>query len=221
MKKIVVFTGAGVSRESGVPTYRDTDGIWNKYDPDEVVSIGGWATNPEKVIEFHNLARREMCSVEPNEAHKIIAELEEKYDVTVVTQNIDDLHERAGSTKVNHLHGEIFKIRDMETGEVLECREDTSLEDGTRPHVVWFGEQPFLVDESVEAIEQCDILIVIGTSLFIGYIPWMLNFAVDTTERFWCVDPNPSPILMSFPDVDYIRNVATVGMNEIKNILMG
>ena len=224
MRKIVIFSGAGVSQESGISTYRDTDGIWTKFNPEDVVDINGWKRNPQLVLDFHNIARKEMSKAEPNESHKIIAELESKYEVTVITQNIDNLHEKAGSTNVIHLHGEIDKVRSLDTDEVVEwdTHTDITLEDNLRPHVVWFGEMPLRMDESIKAIKECDFLVIIGTSLSIGYTHALLM--QNKLKNVWYVDPYPknSSIRESrlFRKVRFIRKIASEGMLEIKNMLV-
>ncbi|HEY0867504.1 MAG TPA: Sir2 family NAD-dependent protein deacetylase, partial [Fimbriimonas sp.] len=174
--RIVVFTGAGVSRESGLRTFRDSeDGLWEGYDVEEVASIQGWHRNPERVLAFYDMRRREVIAARPNDAHRAIAELERSHDVTVITQNIDDLHERAGSTNVIHLHGEILKVRPVDD-ETLTLDWTDDLMYGTvhpetgsilRPFVVWFGEGLPEIDRAIEIVQSrsVDVLIVVGTTL--------------------------------------------------------
>lgn len=221
MKKIVVFSGAGVSQESGIPTYRDKGGIWDKYDQSVVVTQMGWQLNPQEVLDFHNEARQQMLTVEPNKAHKIIAELEKVYDVTVITQNIDNLHEQGGSTNVIHLHGEINKARDNDTDEITIVTEDITIEDDKRPHVVWFGESPLMIDEALDAIYECDYLIIIGTSLQISYTPGLL--AQNNAKQVWCIDPNVDEIngLSYISDnLERIDALASDGMEKIRTKLI-
>lgn len=173
MKRVVVFTGAGVSAESGISTFRDSGGLWEKYDITEVATPEAFERNPEMVLEFYNQRRRQVVQAEPNEAHKAIAELENAYEVVVVTQNIDDLHERAGSSKVIHLHGEIRKVRSTADPElVYEIGEEgiqlgSTCEKGgqLRPHVVWFGEMVPMMEVATKEMENADILMVVGSSL--------------------------------------------------------
>jgi len=193
---IVVFTGAGMSAPSGLATFRDPDGIWSRYNVEEVATPQAWAADPNKVLEFYNIRRTQLADVEPNEGHRAIAALEEKYQVTVITQNVDNLHERGGSSSVLHLHGELTKVRstadpalvyDIGTGLLNPgdlCEKGSQL----RPHVVWFGEQVFHTEEACEAIAGCDILIVAGTSLQVYPAAGMILYASPTAERY-LIDP--------------------------------
>jgi len=230
MKKLVFFTGAGVSKESGVETFRDSkDGLWNNYKIDEVATPNGWRNDREKVLRFYNERRRQMPTVEPNAAHKAIAELEKYYDVTVVTQNVDDLHERGGSTKILHLHGELTKARgcmyhngmnpvdigynDINIGD--KCKiSDSQL----RPHIVWFGEMPFMVGEANDAIMDADILVIVGTSLQISYTLELLSNVKRIPEqtKIYYIDPSPMRYLEAYNlKVDYIKKGAVEGMAEL------
>lgn len=209
-KKIVIFSGAGVSRESGVLTFRDCkDGLWNNHKIDDVATPSGWAKDRAVVLGFYNERRRQLPEVVPNDGHKLIAELEKDYDVTVLTQNVDDLHERAGSTNVIHLHGELTKARGSlyshkpsPADHVVDIGyDDINIGDKCsvtgsqlRPHIVWFGEYPFGVDKGYQAIRNADYLVVIGTSLSIGYTLDMLAEAPDNCQVFY-IDPEPSEIL--------------------------
>jgi NAD-dependent deacetylase len=203
--KIVVFTGAGVSKESGIDTFRDSGGTWENEDVDAVATPEGWKKDKQRVLNFYNDRREQLSTVEPNEAHKLIAELEKEHEVTVVTQNVDDLHERGGSTNVLHLHGELTKAQSSLNGtRVVEVGyEPTNIgdkhEDGSqlRPHVVWFGEYPNNVVESANALKEADVLLVIGTTLFIGYTIGLLKVSKDLHNPnmgdvdVFCIDPNP------------------------------
>jgi NAD-dependent deacetylase len=203
--KIVVFTGAGVSKESGVDTFRDSGGTWENEDVEAVATPQGWAKDRERVLEFYNARRKQLSDVEPNEAHKLIAELEKEHEVTVVTQNVDDLHERGGSTNILHLHGELTKAQSSLNGNrVVEVGYEPTLvgdkhEDGSqlRPHVVWFSEYPNNVVESAQALKECDILLVIGTTLFISYTIGLLKACKDLHNpnmgnvEVFCIDPEP------------------------------
>ena len=229
-KKIVVFTGAGVSKESGVLTFRDSvDGLWENHNIDDVCTPSGWRKDREKVLNFYNDRRRQLPSVEPNSAHIGLVKLEDKYDVTIVTQNVSDLHERAGSSKILHLHGELTKARgslsskdtirdigydDINVGD--KCPNDSQL----RPHIVWFEEYPFNVEESYEAITESDVLIIIGTSLMIGYTLNLLSSVSDDCKIYY-IDPQPSRYLdHSGKDITYIEKPATEGVELILNELL-
>jgi len=203
-KKIVFFSGAGISRESGVLTFRDcVDGLWNNHKIEDVATIGAWGKDREKVLGFYNERRKQMPEVVPNEGHLLIASLEKDYDVIIVTQNVDDLHERAGSTNVIHLHGELTKARSCMNPKAEpvnigynDINMGDKAEDGSqlRPHIVWFGEYPFGVDKGYQAIRNADYLVVIGTSLNITYTLDMLAEASNDCEVFY-IDPEPSQML--------------------------
>jgi NAD-dependent deacetylase len=222
-KKIVVFTGAGVSRESGILTFRDSvDGLWENHSIDDVCTPSGWKKDREKVLNFYNDRRRQLPSVEPNSAHTGLVKLEDKYDVTIVTQNVDNLHERAGSSKILHLHGELTKARgtlsskesivdigydDINIGDKCEITGSQ-----LRPHIVWFEEMPYNVEESYEAITESDVLIIIGTSLMIGYTLNLLSSVSDDCKIYY-IDPSPSKYLDKYgKDVTYIEKPATEGV---------
>ena len=230
-KKIVVFTGAGVSRESGVLTFRDSvDGLWENHKIDDVCTPSGWKKDREKVLNFYNDRRRQLPTVEPNSAHTGLVKLEEKYDVTIVTQNVDDLHERAGSSKILHLHGELTKARgtlssketiveigynDINIGDKCEITGSQ-----LRPHIVWFEEMPFNVEESYDAITESDVLIIIGTSLMIGYTLNLLS-SVNGDCKIYYIDPQPSRYLDHLgKDITYIEKPATEGVELILNELL-
>jgi len=228
-KKIVVFTGAGVSRESGILTFRDSvDGLWENHSIDDVCTPSGWKKDREKVLNFYNDRRRQLPSVEPNSAHTGLVKLEDKYDVTIVTQNVDDLHERAGSSKILHLHGELTKARgtlsskesivdigynDINIGD--KCPNGSQL----RPHIVWFEEYPFNVEESYDAMIEADVLIIIGTSLMIGYTLNLLSSVSDECKIYY-IDPQPSRYLDHTKDITYIEKPATEGVELILNELL-
>ena len=181
MKNIVVLTGAGVSAESGVSTFRDSDGLWENHKVEDVASIEGWYRNPQLVLDFYNARRAQLTEVRPNAAHRAIAELENEYKLTVITQNVDNLHERAGSTRIIHLHGELSKVRPENCcNERDGFSEETVFDIGAdainvgdlapngaqlRPHIVWFGEAVPKIAKAVDAVEQADILLIVGTSL--------------------------------------------------------
>ncbi len=165
-KNIVVLTGAGISAESGIKTFRGDDGLWEGHRIEDVATPQAFALNPKLVHEFYNLRRRQLKEVTPNVAHEALANFEKDFDgnFLIVTQNVDDLHERAGSQNLIHMHGELLKARHIETYEVIKCEEDLSVESKYRPHIVWFGEMPFQMNEIEKALRECDLFISIGTS---------------------------------------------------------
>lgn len=228
MKKIAIFTGAGISAESGVATFRDNnDGLWYNYNVEEVATKEGLEENPEKVFDFHNLIRADLKKAEPNDAHKALVELEKQFEVTIITQNIDNLHERAGSSTVYHLHGELNKSRSsIDPFAIYDCEDDIKIGDKCefgsqlRPHTVLFGEMPYNVDEAYNAIVQCDYLLIIGTSLNITYTIQLL-WAVNREAKIIYIDPNPSEVLTyKGLKVDYIKKKAVDGVTKTVNKIM-
>lgn len=225
MKKLAVLSGAGVSKESGINTFRDSNGMWEQYNVQDVASIEGWWRNPELVLEFYNARRREVEHVQPNEAHNIIAELEQHFDVTVITQNIDNLHERAGSSKVIHLHGEITKARgersDTPVYEIgyndLHTGDKDSRGEQLRPFIVWFGEAVPMIEKAAEIVSGCDILLVIGTSLNVYPAAGLVNY-IRNGIPLWLVDP--APIRLNYPHYTQIQDVATSGMRKFKESIL-
>ena len=200
-KKIVVLSGAGISAESGISTFRDSDGLWENHNVEDVATIDGWYRNPQLIIDFYNERRTQLEHCEPNDAHKLVAKLEEQYQVTVVTQNVDNLHERGGSSKIIHLHGELTKA--------CERAKDGSL---LRPFIVWFGEAVPLLDAAAREVEQADILIIIGTSLAVYPAAGLLYYAPANAE-IYVIDPKqPGSISRR---VTYITEKATVGMKQL------
>lgn len=198
MKKVVVLTGAGMSAESGIKTFRDADGLWEGHDVMEVASPFGWEKNPELVLDFYNQRRKQLLEVQPNNAHKALVDLEKKFDVQIVTQNVDDLHERAGSSNVTHLHGELFKVRSSSNPElVMEWKKDLNLGDlcdrnsQLRPHIVWFGEAVPEMENALRMVEQADIMIVIGTSMLVYPAASLIHYAPKESPIYF-IDPNPA-----------------------------
>ncbi len=225
MKKIVVLSGAGVSAESGISTFRDSNGLWENYNVEDVASIDGWYRNPELMIKFYNDRRRELEHCQPNDAHKIIAELEQQYEVVVVTQNVDNLHERGGSSHVIHLHGELTKAC-SERGK--RCVEDIGYRDIKygekaadggilRPFIVWFGESVPLLEDAAAHVQTADILIIIGTSLNVYPAAGLLYYA-PTGIPIYVIDPKEvQPIRR---EVIFIKEKATEGMRQLRKKLM-
>jgi len=198
MKKIVILSGAGMSAESGIRTFRDADGLWEQHDVMEVASIDGWRRNPELVLRFYNQRRRQLKEVEPNAGHIALSRLESAYDVHIVTQNVDDLHERAGSSNILHLHGELRKVRSVgQPALVYDWQEDLQLGDlcenghQLRPHIVWFGEMVPLMDKAVEILTQADIVIIIGTSMQVYPAAGLIAYARPAASIYY-IDPQPS-----------------------------
>lgn len=232
MKKITVLTGAGVSAESGVSTFRDSDGLWENHKVEDVASIEGWYRNPSVVLDFYNARRAQLADVRPNAAHRAIAELENEYKVTVVTQNVDNLHERAGSTRVIHLHGELTKVRPENCcNERDGFSEETVFDIGTdsivigdlapngaqlRPHIVWFGEAVPKIDQAIDAVEAADILLIVGTSLQVYPAAGLYRFAKAGTP-IYIIDPKD--VAVRDGRLTHIREVATKGVEVFKNIL--
>lgn len=198
MKKLVVLTGAGMSAESGIKTFRDADGLWEGHDVMEVATPEGFRENPELVLEFYNQRRRQLKEVSPNEGHLNLAKLESDYEVSIITQNVDDLHERAGSSNVIHLHGELRKVRSTKYPHLVYDHEDDIIlgdlcEKGTqlRPHIVWFGEDVPMINLAADIVEQADILVIIGTSMQVYPAAGLVNF-VDRNVPIYFIDPNPN-----------------------------
>lgn len=196
--KIAVLTGAGVSAESGIKTFRDSDGLWEGHDVMEVASPEGFERNPAAVLEFYNQRRRQLLTVTPNAAHIALAELEKHHQVTIITQNVDDLHERAGSTDVIHLHGELFKARSTKDENlVLEWKKDLNLGDccennnQLRPHIVWFGEMVPMMEVASQIIEKADAIIIVGTSMQVYPAAGLIEYAAPKTPIYF-IDPKPS-----------------------------
>lgn len=217
-KKIVVLTGAGMSADSGIKTFRDADGLWEGHDVMEVASPYGFARNPAVVLDFYNQRRRQLLEVAPNPGHKFLVELEKHFNVTIITQNIDDLHERAGSSRVLHLHGELFKVRSTgDTTMVLEWKKDLNLGDRCpkgyqlRPHIVWFGEEVPLLSEASRITETADILIIIGTSMQVYPAAGLLNYARPGIPKYF-IDPKPNINASDFVNLKIIQNTAAKGV---------
>ncbi len=226
-KNLVILSGAGMSAESGIKTFRDDDGLWEGHDVMAVASIDGWQKDPELVLDFYNQRRQQLLTVEPNEGHKIIAALENQFDVTVVTQNVDDLHERAGSSNVIHLHGELLKSRSsVDDNLVYECRNDIVLGDkcelGTqiRPFIVWFGEMVPMLDNAVPVVENADVIVIVGTSMQVYPAASLAGFAKSDTPIYY-IDLNPAvnDAVSHLTNLTVIKATASSGLNQLKEIL--
>jgi NAD-dependent deacetylase len=223
-KKLVILTGAGISAESGLRTFRDSDGLWEGYDIYEVASPRGWLKNPETVLEFYNQRRKDIATALPNAAHLGLASLEADFDVQIITQNIDDLHERAGSSKVLHLHGDIFSMRSVKNErQIFPIRTDIRLGDlapdggQLRPHIVWFEEPVPMIEEAADLSAAADIFVVIGTSLVVYPAAGLLNCAPDEIPKI--ILDKQIPITQSVANLYTIESGAEAGMDMLKKQL--
>lgn len=226
MKKIVVLSGAGISAESGIKTFRDSGGLWEEHDIMEVASIDGWYKNKALVLDFYNKRRKQALGALPNEGHLALVKLEEKYDVTIVTQNVDNLHEKAGSSKVIHLHGELFKSRSTGDPRLIydingwELNVGDKCEKGTqlRPNIVWFGEAVPLMDTAIELVQTADIFIVVGTSLQVYPAAGLIDFVSNETPKY-IIDPNMPP-LAARANLHLIKEKGSIGLSDLVNKLI-
>lgn len=223
-KKLVVLTGAGVSAESGLKTFRDSDGLWEGYDVTQVATPGAWKKDPGMVLDFYNMRRRNVADALPNAAHLGLAQLETQFDVQIITQNIDDLHERAGSSRVLHLHGEIFKMRsEVNDHLIYEIREDIKLgdraDDGAqlRPHIVWFEEAVPLIEPAARLVRSADIFVVVGTSLLVYPAAGLIHYAGSRIPKF--ILDKKVPYTPEIYNLVKIEKPATEGIGELISIL--
>jgi NAD-dependent deacetylase len=222
-KHLVILTGAGMSAESGIKTFRDADGLWEGHDVMEVATPEGFARNPGLVLEFYNQRRRQLFEVGPNPAHLALADFEKDYEVSIITQNVDDLHERAGSTNVIHLHGELLKARStFDETDVFEWKTDIHLGDcckkghQLRPHIVWFGEDVPMIEHAMRICETADILVIIGTSMQVYPAAGLMHHVPTNTPVFY-IDPKPA--LNSTKHVTVIAEPASIGVLKLKELL--
>jgi NAD-dependent deacetylase len=226
MKKLVILSGAGISAESGVSTFRDSGGLWEGHDVMEVATPEGFSKNPALVLDFYNRRRRQLFEVHPNKAHIIAAELEKDFNVTIITQNVDDLHERAGSTHVLHLHGELLKARcTVQYDSVIDWKEDIELGQlhpatgrQLRPHIVWFGEAVPAIEQAVGIVSQADYVVVIGTSLQVYPAAGLIDFAMPDAKIFY-VDPKPADIPNLRNELEVLAMKASEGMEVVRERL--
>ena len=224
-KKLVVLTGAGISAESGLKTFRDSDGLWEGYKVEDVATPRAWRKDPKLVLDFYNYRRKNVADAKPNAAHYGIAELEKNFEVTIITQNIDDLHERAGSTNIIHLHGEIFKMRSEESHEpVYEIRGDINLgdkaEDGAqlRPYIVWFEEPVPKIEEAIPLVQSADLFVIVGTSLVVYPAAGLMNYASREIPKY--IIDKKIPYTSSIYNLISIEKPATEGVSELKELLL-
>jgi NAD-dependent deacetylase len=225
-KKLVVLTGAGISAESGLKTFRDSDGLWEGYNIEDVATPRAWRKDPQLVLEFYNYRRKNVQDAQPNAAHYGLAELEKHFDVTIITQNIDDLHERAGSTKVMHLHGEIFKMRsERDESLIYDIRGDMKLGDKAednaqlRPNIVWFEEAVPMIEEAVPVVRKAEIFVVVGTSLVVYPAAGLVNYAHHSIPKY-IVDKR-IPYTSDVYNLTSIEKPATEGVKELIKLLIG
>lgn len=226
MKHIVVLTGAGMSAESGIATFRDSGGLWEQHAVEDVATPEGFMRNPQLVLDFYNARRKAAFDAKPNKGHIGLAEMEKDYNVSIITQNVDDLHERAGSTHVLHLHGELSKVRSTKDPSIIytltpdnweiklgdECEKGSQL----RPHIVWFGEAVPMIEEAIRVVQKADLLVVIGTSLNVYPAAGLLNY-VKTGTPIYLIDPNDVKAYRN--DIHFIKKGASEGVEELKKLL--
>ena len=223
-KKMVVLSGAGISAESGVKTFRDSNGLWENHRIEDVASFEGFQKNPQMVLDFYNARRKQLREVKPNNAHLILAEFEAFFDVEIITQNVDDLHERAGSTKITHLHGELLKVRpiDSET-EILQWEEDLNVGDFNakgiqlRPHIVWFGEMVPEMEKAIKLTAEADIFLIIGTSMQVYPAAGLINYVPPSCEVF-VIDPNLENMYAKYEN--FFKTSATEGIKKLRELLL-
>lgn len=227
MKKLVVLTGAGMSAESGLSTFRDSDGLWEKHRVEDVATPEGWMRNPQLVLDFYNARRKQLFEAKPNSGHLILKELEKHFNVQIITQNVDNLHERAGSSSVLHLHGELTKVRSTGGGqEVFELTADNCIINlgdkcpkgyQLRPHIVWFGEAVPEIENAVDIVSKADIVVIIGTSLQVYPAAGLVNYA-PANSKVCYIDPKGADNLPSY--IHFIKKGASEGLKELKPLLL-
>jgi NAD-dependent deacetylase len=223
-KKLIVLTGAGISAESGLKTFRDSDGLWEGYEVSEVATPGAWKRNPQLVLDFYNMRRKNVLDAIPNGAHLGLAELENEFDVFIITQNIDDLHERAGSKNVMHLHGEILKMRSERNIELIyEIKKDIQYgdlaQDGNqlRPHIVWFEEAVPMIENAIQWVQIADIFVVVGTSLVVYPAAGLINYASPSIPKF--IIDKKIPPTGSIKNLIKIEKMASDGVKDLRLML--
>jgi NAD-dependent deacetylase len=220
MKKLVVLTGAGMSAESGINTFRDADGLWEGHNVMDVASPEGWHRDQDLVLDFYNQRRKQLFEVKPNNGHELLAQMQESHQVTIVTQNVDDLHERAGSKNVLHLHGELRKVRSTLNEELVYSWDDDlnkgdlcELNSQLRPHIVWFGEAVPMLEKAIEITVKADILLIIGTSMQVYPAASLINY-IKSEVPIYFIDPKPAINSSAFENLTIIPEKATTGMEK-------
>ena len=224
-KKIVVLSGAGISAESGIKTFRDSNGLWEGHAVSDVATPEGWSKNPGLVLDFYNQRRKQLQEVQPNRGHQIIAALENDFEVSIITQNVDNLHEKSGSTSVIHLHGELLKVRSVANPNyILDWQQDLYLGDvdtegnQLRPDIVWFGEEVPTIEIAISMVQNADILLIIGTSLQVYPAASLIHYAKPTIPTYY-IDPNPSSIYNLPKNIKVIATTGTKGMEIVQKEL--
>lgn len=224
-QKLVVLSGAGISEPSGIQTFRDANGLWEGHDIMEVASIEGWHNNPEKVLEFYNQRRRQLHQVKPNTAHEILAKLESVFEVNIITQNVDDLHERAGSTEVLHLHGQLFEAKSsLDNNAVLVWKKDINIGDfdqngnQLRPNIVWFGEEVPNMSKAIKIVKKATTLIVIGTSLQVYPAAGLIDYCSENCKIYY-IDKNPNNQYSTLQKIETIKATAIEGLQYLETKL--
>ncbi len=226
MKKLIVLTGAGISVESGIATFRDSGGLWEGYKVEDVATPEGWRSNPGLVLDFYNQRRKKALEVKPNKGHEILVELERNFEVTIITQNVDNLHERAGSSKVIHLHGSLFESRSTKNPALIYPIKEWELNLGDtcelgsqlRPNIVWFGEAVPMIEVAAELASSADIFLVVGTSMVVYPAAGLIDFVPQRVKKY-VVDPH-RPDLFHVPNLEFIAENASTGMKKLKPILL-
>jgi NAD-dependent deacetylase len=226
MRKLVVLTGAGISAESGIKTFRDSGGLWEGHSVEDVATPEGWRRNPDMVLEFYNQRRKQAVDVKPNRGHEILVELEQHFDVTVITQNVDNLHERAGSSKVIHLHGSLFESRSTKnpalvypiTGWELKLGDVCELGSQLRPNIVWFGEAVPMIEVAADIASGADVFLVVGTSMVVYPAAGLIDYVPDRVKKY-VVDPK-KPEILHVPNLEFIMDKASTGMERVRQLLL-
>jgi NAD-dependent deacetylase len=226
MKNLIVLTGAGISAESGIATFRDSGGLWEGHRVEDVATPEGWARNPELVLDFYNQRRKNALDVKPNRGHEILAELEQHFNVTIITQNVDNLHERAGSSNVIHLHGSLFESRSSKNPSLIypikgwELKLGDVCEQGSqlRPNIVWFGEAVPMIEVAANMASGADVFLVVGTSMVVYPAAGLIDYVPDRVKKY-VVDPK-KPDILHVPNLEFISEKASVGMKKVKDMLL-
>lgn len=227
MKKLVVLTGAGISAESGLKTFRDSDGLWENHSIEDVATPQGWSKNPALVLQFYNERRAKANEASPNAGHLALAELEKYFEVSIITQNVDNLHEKAGSTNVLHLHGELTKVRSVKNQHLIIDIGGNTIEIGDlgedghqlRPHIVWFGEAVPMIEPATDISMNADIFVVVGTSLQVYPAAGLINYVNKTVPKF-IIDPHIPDVSTNYKNISFITETATVGVPQLAEILI-
>ena len=226
MKKLIVLTGAGISAESGIATFRDSGGLWEGHKVEDVATPEGWMRNPELVLDFYNQRRKNASQVKPNRGHEILTELEHHFNVTIITQNVDNLHERAGSSNVIHLHGSLFESRSTKNpamvypiiGWELKLGDVCELGSQLRPNIVWFGEAVPMIEVAANMASGADVFLVVGTSMVVYPAAGLIDYVPDRVKKY-VVDPK-KPDILHVPNLEFISEKASVGMKKVKEMLL-